>query len=131
MRAGDKVKKQTQRLVLITMVTVGMVALTIMAVYSQGWLGGKLYDTNKVSSSSTSASPTAAATTPAETTAAPTEIPTPTPIVIETDPAKLLLSIQDLLGYIPAAVNSNGSSTKTFRRTTVRSPGGFIRMIRT
>jgi outer membrane protein assembly factor BamB len=112
MNRNPKVKSQTLPLVLITILTVVMVGLTMVAVFAKDIFVERQGDTKDPSITGTSAS--ASDTTAAETTAAPTEIPTPTPIVIETDPAKLLLSIQDLPGYIPATVNSNGSSSKTF-----------------
>ena len=112
MKRGTKVKSQTLPLVLFTIVTVGLVGLTLTTVFGKDLFVGRPGE-NK-DTPPTSAAATTSDTAAAETTAVPTEIPTPTPIVIETDPAKLLLSIQDLPGYIPATVNSNGSSSKIF-----------------
>ena len=79
MNNSKKVKRQTLPLVLITLVTVVMVGLTLLAVFAKDIFSGRPVETRD--SSPASISPTAAATTLAETTAAPTEVPTPTPIV--------------------------------------------------
>ena len=114
--------RQNRILVMITLITSGLVVLTIFTAFSLGWFDRFLsYNSD---SSSTVPAVTEATGMPsvssaaAEATPAVSETPaaaaTPTAAVIETDPIKLLLPIQDLTGYIPAVTNSNGSSSKTF-----------------
>ena len=106
-------KKQTRWLVLFTFLTGGLVAATLFAAFSQGWFNKEALE-SAATTDMTSISSSEAVTS-SDATASPTEVPaTPTPIVIETDPAKLLLPIKSLPGYIPATSNSDGSFTKTF-----------------
>ena len=113
MRTQSSVKSQRRRLIQLTIFTGGLVAVTIFTAFSLGLFGGRPLETASASSSVSVSSETAVSSpvSSAETTIAAA---TPTAAVIETDPAKLLIPIQSLPGYIPATAKADGSFSKTF-----------------
>jgi len=113
MRTQSSVKRQNRRLIQLTIFTGGLVAVTIFAAFSLGLFGGRSLGTANASSSVSVSSETTVSlpASSAETTIAAA---TPTAAVIETDPAKLLIPIQSLPGYIPATAKDDGSFSKTF-----------------
>lgn len=116
MDSKNKAKKQSRVILLATVFTAGLLIVTIMTVISQGGFDGLYNAANATSpgialpSGSDAASANTMETAGGTTTAAASPSPTP----IETDPAKLLIPIKSLPGYIPAAADGDGSYTKTF-----------------
>jgi outer membrane protein assembly factor BamB len=119
MRLVKRVRRQSYIRSLAVIITCVLIGTTLLVAGSLGLFQGLLPAATATLSSTTSvpAKETTASAGPSGTSSATSTASTTTviePTQVETDPAKLLLPVRSLPGYLPAKSNSNGSFYKTF-----------------
>jgi len=127
MKRHSQAKRQNLPLILMIVLTVSLAGVALVMIFGGDLLTDRGENTSIPSSSSMlspsgtisgtpseSSSDPSDSGTPSESSSDPSDPPEPTPVVIETDPAKLLLPVKDLPGYLTPTANSGGSFSKTF-----------------
>ena len=114
MKRHVQAKRQNLPLILMIILTVSLAGVAFFLIFGKDLIFNRTVDSPASSPTSTSTALATNSETASESSSEPTAPKEPTPVVIETDPAKLLLPVTDLPGYFAPTANSGGSFSKTF-----------------